>query len=99
MTNRERILQMIDLCMQVHETDGGMLEERNGEPESPCVFWGFSGQASALSIEIYNAGWRYGAKPDNTLYMYMDEPINDEQFDYCLQAINELVEMRKEAAA
>ena len=102
---KDKILNLVNLCLEVQEGECGVIEPRTSkkacslltnDKTGPTVFFEFSGHISDLEIRIFKNGWGYGEKCDETFKFHLDEEINKEKFEHCKAVLEEIIRKQKE---
>lgn len=101
---KDKILNLINLCLEVQSGKDGNIESRRSETnrewdyavKGPTVFISFFGHTAELEITIYKKGWAYPAGYDGKFQFYLDKEIDNEEFERCKTLLENLIEKQRE---
>ena len=104
---KDKILNLINLCLEVQSGKDGNIESRISETNSewdyavkgPTVVISFFGHTAELEIQIFNEGWSYenlSSKAYEMFAFYLDKDIDPDQFLKCKTLLENLVEKQRE---
>lgn len=88
---------LFHLCMEVQKGKYGSYEERYAEKsDRPTVFFEMSGHIARLYIRLYDRGWKPMMDSDREFEFFLDEEIDQDEFQACRDHLLELIEEQKE---
>lgn len=88
---------LFHLCMEVQKGKDGSYEERYAEKsDRPTVFFEMSGHVARLYIRLYDRGWKPMMDSDREFEFFLDEEIDQDEFQACRDHLLELIEEQKE---
>lgn len=102
---KDKILNLINLCLEVQRGKDGNIEARTSKEScneftndkiGPTVFFEFSGHVCSLEIRIFKNGWGYFAEFDERFQFYLDKEIDKEEFERCKTMLEEIIRKQKE---
>lgn len=92
-----QIEYLFRLCMEVQKGKDGSYEERCAEiSDRPTAFFKMSGHIPCVYIRLYDHGWIPGECPDKVFKFYLDEEIDQDEFQACRDHLLKLIEEQKE---